>query len=480
MDEESVKTFKFTTQIDSTKQYILIELGKGLDSMELSHFKALDSLGFISMYGQSNSMFLDSYIFIEESQYVLNLKKFKDRFRNFYPKELGKESGKNLKQLETSIEQAVKTSITENVKENQIYKVSDGRYKNLIVKLKTYKPDKSICIAFVFNKEEIIEIESKFLEKSDYDESIFKFSENFNRFNLIENSYKYVILDMNFFILWSIISFPNFFSKDANQYVGSSYGFYFTLLKLKQRFSDYKFICVFGKDDFIDYYFNLNDFSKYDFKENWETLKSIVSYNLNWCKDLAINLGYETYMSNQHSTKTIISTILKKLNRDPHVVIYSRDPSYLKFIKSNVNVYYNKLFVNDFDQILTPEKILQKYKIEKISAVDYVLGLLGEPFSFSESLKPSFLRSFYSVLHTEGLQKANQYLNSIASLKEFMQRSQVENLSNLKTDTVLLTAFTRIKRQSKKSAVLSILESNSFYRESSVLDLTYPILISII
>jgi len=474
-----VQQFEFKVNIDVEKDYSLVELGRGLHKLQNNELKRISDIGYFSFYGRSQDSFISSYLFIEKTLHEKAFKELKKQFSYTYPSFIGYEKGIKLQSMFDRIQENIKKNLIEDKEEDQLYRVTQGEYENLIVELKKYSPTKSNCNAFLYNKDFPIQIESKYLEKSDVDPAIFRFSQNFVRENVLENSNKFFLLDCTYMAIWSIQNHPNLFSVDLNKYVGICYGFYFTLLKLKQRFPDYKFICFFGKEsDISDYYLKMKEFKSYNFTNKPELLP-IIKDNLEWCLELCNQLGYVIYDSTHISTREMIATYATKLRMNPEIIIYSRDSNLFKFAASNISFYLNKISINGFDYINTVNDICAEYEIKDISYIDYVRALTGDDIPGATSIKQNLFKYIKDLSYKSDLLTALNDSKTNSTIRAFIENDLVKNLELFKINTNwLIPDFHKIHKAPNKQRVYNHLCKNSFYREASIIELTFPTLIS--
>lgn len=467
-------TFKWRVNIDENKKYKIIEICKPLSSLNKGELHRLNNTGFFNFNNLQSNDILETYLFIEEDTFNNDKGACTSIIRYLYPNTLGSEFGKVLIRYQIDrcekTEEAIKNSSAE-----EYFKIINGDYSNLIVKLKKYKKDNSVVQAFIFNKLIDLIIPNKFLEKTEIDKEIFEFSLNYNRANVINNK-RTIIIDAPYLLIWSLINYPNLYSIDADTYVGPSYGFYFTLLKLKQLYQEYRLVLAFGNLD-LDYYFNFSEFKKLNLSSKKITLTPILEYNLNWCKELSIALGYDTY---QHSIRTcdMINTISAKYSRAEYIYIYSRDKNLLSLCTDKIELYFNKVSFNGYDEIVDIPYICDKYKINKVSDLIHVRALKGDGFSNVKGIKDTLYNDFIDVYKRLGIIKTLEELKLKSQFKEFMESEYFINLNKFTLNKYSLISFNRTSKQPSKLYMNKLLLKNSFYRESSVIDLMFPILIS--
>ncbi len=472
--QNKASNFKFSTIIDEYKRYKILEISKNLEKFTLDEFKRLDDLKFFTFFGKVDDNFLSQYLFIETSIFDSQLDLFKKSFPGIYVKVLSSESGKKLCSLQTSIEDKVKEDLIKDVKVDQLYKVIRDDLYGIIVELKEFNKEKCKCRAFAFNKEIDLEIEPQFLEISQVDYEVFRYSDNFIRFDYLEGSKKYLIIDGVYLILWSMINYPSKYNSKTEDYIGGFFGFYFTLLKLKQLYPDFKFIMVFGSiNDIENYYYNLSNLSNF---KNYN-LKDRIIFNMKECIDLCKSIGLEIYSSFKYQTREIIKSLLGKI-KNSETLVYSRDTSYYQFLSKNISIYLNKISINGYDEILTEEEVKSTYKIKSISQINNVFSFRNSNFLHLKQIPEPYFIYLCNLLKTFSFEEAVNYVRASVNFIKFIEKEYNENLKFFKFSDVDLKSVEIEYIPPSQDSLISVLSRNNMNKEISIIDYIYPLLTS--
>lgn len=469
---KDIKNFKFDAEIISDKKYKIVQLSRNLDKFTVDDFKKINDIGFFSFFGKLDDDFLSNYLFIESSIFNESLDKFKKIFSSVYAKAIGVETGSKLLILKNSIDKSIEDSLVKDVKVNQLYKVTRSDISNLVVELKEFNNDFCKCVAYAFNKEIELLIEPRYLEVCSIDYEIFRFSDNFIRINYLENSNKVLIIDVIFSILLSFLNYPNKY-MDNGRFVGGFLGVYFTVLKLKQLYPDYKFVCVLGSLNFLPYYYDFVIFENFNKKD----LKEIIEGNLKSSLDLFKNLGIDVYTSDSLNTREIIKSILPSF-LDKDILIYSRDVSYYQFVNEKVSLYLSKICINGFDEEFNQKDLLLTLKVKDSSMVNYVLSLKNDCFYSLPKISQDKYVYVLNLLRNFNFDYAVHSISCLGYFSDFIKNSLNSNLDFFKIkdskDYKILPSELSLDRLCKT------LNENGLSKEVSMIDYIYPILVSVV
>lgn len=190
-----------------------------------------------------------------------------------------------------------------------------------------------------------------------------------NAFKSMEEKYlqkgiqRALILDGNNCLLRSMCNNPAKFNS-KNQYVGGFIGFYFSLLKVKEMFPEYKIYVAFSDikgDSLLS-----------------PELKGTYLQNLKWCKELVLHLGYTLCHSPTKETVSIIAHLIEKvLVEQEHVLLYSTDPLLPQLTSKKVEIFYPKTSFRGNSEFISEKMILEKTGLDKVSKYPWLLAFQG-------------------------------------------------------------------------------------------------------
>ena len=476
--QEDSKYYIFNINIDETKRYSIIQFSRNLEKLNHRELSHIESLGFFSYYGQIEDDFLNTYLFTLSDGSDDRLRTLRKFYSQYYPQEIGTETGKKLQSLSNSIKNKIEKQILEESQKTGLFKVTKGDYENLVVELKQFGKEKSKCVAYIFGKDYPLEIESKYLESTDIDLEVFRFGENYIRTDFLENSKREILLDCNYLLFASIAIHNSLFSKDRNSYVGGSYGFYFNLLKIKMLFPEYHIIPVYGnlEEDIQIHHRHNVDFSQYLLDDSkLEKIISILKEDQIWSKAICSNLGYSIIDNSKHATRELISSTI---NSKVPTIIYSRDHAYEYILSKDLDLFKFKFGDDQFDQHLEYSEILLANKISQISELTTIRSLEGSGFSNLHRLDQGHLNTIYELVKRYGLKKGLERCEFNSVISRFLKTKYLSNLSFLTINSQSVIPLKRESNKKNKNAIKKLLEKNSFHREASIIDNVFPILTS--
>jgi len=274
-------------------------------------------------------------------------------------------------------------------------------------------------------------------------------------------------------------------AKDK-RFVGGSFGFYFTLLKLKELFCEYEVHVVF--DGFPEKKFENNPFYKENRKGKYTlSFKEEFEDNLKWVKVFIWNLGYFLYHFSDKEADDVIGSLVKNLTKRGYsdIVIYSTDKDFYQLLSNNVRIYLPKESFRGYSKFLKEDEVLEKFKLNSIKKINWFRAIRGDGGDTIPSIntyykKIKYKSSIVKVGHyIELINNANfleEFIQEISNkdmFREFFREQFLKNLNLLELDCSIFDSFDMLDKfcgSFDREKIKSCLEFNSFFRELEMLD----------
>lgn len=352
---------------------------------------------------------LDSYFYIESNDAFLNI--YKSICRK-YPKIsftiLGNIRGKDV----FSFFDACKKENTNIFKVGDHVKLIEGDLKNLSAKISKIDKEK-------------VEIEFPLLNGTktiSCNISDIILHENYtplelNKFKDIEKKYKekgvknVLIVDGNNCLQRSMYNIPDKYNSKDN-YIGGFFGFYFSLLKIKEMFPEYEIHVVFDELPMFDS----------------EKVNNAYFLNLVWCKEFVKNIGFYFYFDKIIPAKNQIASLIRQIKETcTKILIYSTNEIFFSLLSENVSVFYPKTTFRGNSEFIDLEKVIEMYGVKTPEQVIWALIFLGKLNKQSKSVS-QFFREKYGPKH--GKIKPSEYIHLIQK-----SNTKEEILKNIQQDS---------------------------------------------
>lgn len=482
--------------IEKDKEYILIYSpisfykNKNLFSKIKKDFKFEIPYFDIPFLSEEMRNTLDNYLYLEVNEYVKNiLTILNHKYRPFRFIDLGKLFGEEILKLINNCISEVRDAI----KIGDYYRIDKGHpLSNLIIKVVSIKEDIVLGCFHTYQGERSIEVPISKIKIFKNPYIIKPKFINYLRREQDMGNYRAIIIDGHNILYKSMFGFKNLYRSRDHKFVGGAYGFYFTLLKLKELFPEYEIYVVFDGYDKIKFEENLE--YKKDRLEKTEKFKENFKYNLNWVKAFSSSLGFRVHHLMDKEGDDVIGSISNFLDKKlgyQHILIYSRDIDFYSILNEKVNIYLPRLEFRNRANIITVKEALEKFEVNSIDKINWVKAITGD---ISDSIiKINTFNSNYG-LKSFRVKKQN-YLNLINSctdiedlkselirnkkFKLFIESGQFDR--NLKLLTINKDIFEGYRDLdcflgiSSKECSISLLEDFSFFREVEVIDRNYRI-----
>lgn len=255
----------------------------------------------------------------------------------------------------------------------KIYQITEGEYKNLIVRVESVNGDVVSVKYPFFGKIRTLDVNISSLERF---KDLYKLKKQKNFKSYIDPR-KHIIIDGRNILYRSIFAYPDKYSMNGD-YIGAGYGFYFALLKLKTLFAEYvPHICFdFSKNN------KQSEYPRYCKLQirGGDEFAEIFEKNLQWCSRLCDSLGYPTYRAEGIDTDCLVANLTRELlsNGAEDILLYSQDEDFVQLLSGRVRIYQPRQSLKQPDRMVTREDILGQYGIDRIDKIIWYRSVYGD------------------------------------------------------------------------------------------------------
>lgn len=403
---------------------------------------------------------LDSYFYIEANdKFVEIYKSICKKFPKISFTVLGSIRGKDV----FSFFNVCKQANLETLQIGDYVKVLEGELKNLTAK---------VCGV----ETETVEIEFPLLNTTRNAKlhlSEILLQENhvpfkLNKFRSLEEKYQHlgefvVLIDGNNCLLRCMHNTPDKYNSKGD-YVGGFIGFFFTLLKIKEIYPEYR----------LHVFFQQNEI------QGSEKLKKAYKMNLMWCQLFVERMGYTVYSSTEE-VKDNIYSFLQTRNNIQEALIYSTNEIFMSLITPQISIYYPKITYRGNSEFITLPRINKMFGFKEGYKVKWALAFHGETEIPVKSITDFYLEKYgpkqgkikyveYSSLLFNATTE-EELLNSVRQDSNFslFHDTLKENLQKLTCKKIPVTCVTGLYHSSE---VIVLLEEVEMYKEIELWDKT--------
>lgn len=410
---------------------------------------------------------LDSYFYIEANE------KFVDIYKGIckkFPKisftVLGSIRGKDV----FSFFNVCKQANLETLQPGDYVKVLSGELRNLTAKINSVDAENIEIIFPLLNTTRTANFHvSEVLLQENYNPL------DLNKFRNMIEKYKskgefLLLVDGNNCLLRCMHNTPDKYNSKGD-FVGGFIGFFFSLLKLKEIYPEYKIHLFFQKTGI----------------EGSDKLKKAYSMNLMWCQLFAERLGYSVY-SSPAEVKDSIFSFLRGQQELTDVLIYSTNEVFMSLISENTSVYYPKVTYRGNSEFITLPRIHKMFGFKEGYKVKWALAFHGETEIPVKSISDFYIEKYgpkqgrikyveYSALLFKAKTEEDllQQVKSDSNFSLFHDTLQ-ENLNKLNFNVVPVK---ELKLPYSASEIVSLLEEIEMYKEIELWDKTERIFLGL-
>lgn len=438
----------------------------------------------------------DSYIYIEDN-YNFDVV-YREICRMYYGMVftvLGKVSGDQI----ITMLQKCRVIIRNNIETGVYYQVMSGEYKNLVILAKQVLDDDTVIGNYQVLGE-VREIQENIINLRRYENKEYvNFSQKLQLTNLQEKAFtsgekRAIIVDAYNVLYRNFFNYDKMYTAYDNKFVGGAFGFYFTLLKLKEFYPEYELHVVFdgNKSDCeqllqnnVHYKINYNNYSK----QFWE----IFQENKIWALKFARAAGFYCYSFDFPNLQVdhIMGSVTNRLLESDYLLIYiySNNDNFFQLISDKVKVLLPKDKYKENSHLVDMKEILEKFKVGEVRKINWYRAIKGNRNYGIPSINMYYNnmkadnRVIMSASYMKLIRECDVLDNFINEMKErvpfrqFMEEQFIQNYDIININTGLLKKVDLIqfKRNFDHDKIQELLEKNAFMREVEILERTSKI-----
>lgn len=371
--------------------------------------------------------------------------------------------------------------VSSNAQVGQHYRILSGPYRNLIVKLVERDADAALVEYPLFKETRNLTVSvANLVSIAPPPDSQFGFN------NLLEQAHEMsqhhaIILDGNNVLYRNMFGYSQLFTRLENRFVGGAFGFYFTLLKLKELYPEYALHIVFDGYDVEK--MSANPEYKSTRISNTPKFKDAFRDNLDWTKRFIQAAGFSLYHLLDREADDVIGSLAARFQRDGYkkVLIYSSDTDFCQLVSDTIEIYTPKSSFRGHTQRVTVADVQEKFGISEVRKTNWIRALAGDTtddipsvniFNKNHNIPYTNIRasdytSYVNAAPT--LEHLRTQLRPLELFTAFIESGQFDRNYNLLTlntslflDDVSLDPYTS---QFDYAECTKLLEEVSFYKE---------------
>lgn len=432
----------------------------------------------VEMLSEEMKSAFDTYLYIIEGPDANNIY---SRLTRAYPQitftHLGTIAGREiLKMLENC---AIEASSNANV--GQHYRVLSGPYRNLIVRM-TQRDDQIAQVEYpLFKETRTLDIPiANLVSVTPPPDTNFGFT------NLLEQAqnmsqHNAIIIDGNNAMYRSMFGYSQLFTRLENRFVGGAFGFYFTLLKLKELYPEYAIHVVFDGYD-VEKMTNNPEYKSTRIS-NTPKFKDAFRDNLDWSKRFIRAAGFSLYHFEDREADDIIGSLARRFEREGYakVLVYSSDTDFMQLVSDTISIYTPKQSFRGHTQLVQVKDVLEKFGISEVRKTNWVRALGGD--STDDIPSVNIFNKLHNIPHTNiraadylphinaapTLDHLRTRLKGLEPFAQFFESGQFDRNYNLLTlNTSYLDHLDTLDDYANDfdyHACVKLLEEVSFYKE---------------
>lgn len=417
---------------------------------------------------------LDSYIYLEaDDSFVKTYKKLCSKYSKISFTVLGKIRGKNIYKFFN----ICKEENTQTFRPGDKIRLVSGEFKGLIADIKEIQGDNAV-IEFPILKEKKYKT-VPLSEVGSFEDSFDLFADQFKD---LESAFrntgacKNLIIDGNDALHRSIQNNNNRYNGNK-QYVGAFYGFFFNLLKLKEFYPEYTVHVVF------------EDFENTPlFAEKSQTYKDAFALNFKWALRFTAAIGYHLHYFPRVKSVDIIADLCKTFEQTDSVTdsfVFSTNSLLQTLASKKTTLFYPKVTFRGNAIYLTPADIMEKWGVDSLEKVKWVLVMEGEHGTISInkflSKKDSAQKARKAEYHpaiqsSKNVEELKITLSKNPKYAEYFKSGIFDAGMQMLEFKPLPVPCNFDKKERNEEEALQVLEETQMYKEIEYWDRSYRML----
>jgi uncharacterized protein YkvS len=410
---------------------------------------------------------LDSYFYIEDNE------KFMEIYKNICKKHpkisftvLGSIRGKDIFSFFT----ACKEANLNTVRVGNYVKIIEGALKNMTAKVSKVEGEYLEIEFTILNTLRKLELHvSEVILQENYTPLELNKFRNMELKAEKQGNVNAIIIDGNNCLLRSMVNTPNKYNS-KNVYIGGFMGFFFSLLKVKEFYPEYKIYVAFNSSEKEVIHYS-------------EKVRKAYLQNLMWCQKLVEALGFCCCYSTEVESKEVIYTLLGELKGFcREILIYSTNEVFFPLINPQVSIYYPKITYRGNSEFITQERIPKLFGFKDAAKIKWALALHGGTEIPVVSISEFFINKYGPKQNEIKYVEYSALLYQSETEEELLAAIQKEANFSLFTETLKenlrkLTfkensVFNKIKVKFDSKEAISLLEEVEMYKEIELWDRT--------
>lgn len=438
----------------------------------------------------------DSYIYIEENENFGDI--YNEICKIYYYVVftiLGVIHGNEIVKMLNKCKEIIKNSVEIGI----YYKVIAGEHKNMVIMVNKMLEDETLIgVYYVLGKRFELKENINNLRKYDNEEYI-NFSQRIQLINLQNKSFtngdkKAIVIDAYNVLYRNCFNYDRLYNAINNKFVGAAFGFYFTLLKLKEFYPEYDIHVVFDGDGINrSKLFDNNIVYKYHHSNYSEKFWGIFEENKLWAIKFTKAVGFKCYDFNTDGLKVdnVIGSVVERLQKIDYsmIYIYSNNDNYFQLTSNKVRILIPKDKYKEHSHLISIEDVLERFKVGDINKINWYRAIKG-----NRSYGVPSINMYYNNIKVDNrVIMGTSYLKFIKEcstldlfiknmsekelFKDFMENQFYENYKVMHIQGGLLDNIDldNFQKPFDYELVKQLLEENSFLREVEVMERTSKI-----
>lgn len=418
---------------------------------------------------------LDGYLYIEVSQYLNVLTTLQTLHDGHKPNTLGRVPGSQLVKMYSSVVNRTK----QRIEIGRPHKVFSGTLRNLIVTpVLMNENGKATCVFPITGRDRIIHMDPQNLVKVEDPAQANPgiFLKNLPLEASKAGINRFIVVDGHYFLWRAMYGHSSMYTTKDRRFVGGAYGFYFTLLKFRQLYPEYR----------IHVCFDGNDKRKFaenpDYKATRKHPKSqafwdAMNDNKKWCMDFVRACGFHLYYEHDKEGDDVVGSVAHCLDFSgaDHTIIASKDTDFMSLVTNRIHHYVPKTNHRGSSIVYTPDLVCRHFGgLNSHTKVNWFRAIVGDS---SDNIRPASASTGIPTNSNLARDLVNSSTNTEELLVKMLEEPSLSahassgsfdsNLTLLTINTSLFQGNSLKAYQNKfdEEKISLLLEHNAFWRE---------------
>lgn len=294
-----------------------------------------------------------------------------------------------------------------------------------------------------------------------------------------------IVIDGMFLAYRSTFRYSNLFAKNNTVYVGTAYGFYLSLLKLKTMYPEAEVFVVFDGKNTSKY--EKNPEYKANRDKYTPAFYERFNANLEWIRKFIANTGFHYIKQDDQEGDDVLGSVATSLVEEhgfAHVRIFSYDTDFYQMVCDKVSLLIPKRSSTGpgVTESVYLKDALEFFGVDSPSKINWVRAVMGDTsdnifsvnkFNSLEKLPHKLVQSRFPVECSNKANSLEEYKALLATkpaMVDFLSRQFDKNLELLTIRTDLLKGqkdfLTRYQGTFNHDSLMDLFEDFSFYKEA--------------